>query len=143
MVTGSPKYTDEFSYHYLLEGIHCLTFQKNSIKALSQCFECLDTVISRAPINKPLLLLLDIRHSGIPDSKAFWQFSRRLVERRPYHPPLFSAIVHNQPALLDLFMLALDHLVLYGATIRYFSEDKQHQAIAWLLEQSDQSRQHQ
>jgi hypothetical protein len=124
---------EECTYIALPDGIHKLTLLASSNLALDQCFYHLDIIFYQADLNKPLLLLSDIRESGIPPIRHLWRHGRYLFERYPQLPPIYNAIVYRHNVIASGLTPVINQLAaLYGAQA-YFSQEET-DAIRWLLE---------
>lgn len=133
-----PGNTNECTYTALPAGIHELTLHTASLKALEQCFARLDTLLAHAPPHQPLLLLSDIRQSGVPRHQDLLRLALRLLRRYPQHPPLFNAVLHDTPPAFKIFVMVMEQLaLLYRAQVRFFPADQRLQAIDWLLAHRD------
>jgi hypothetical protein len=121
----------------LPDGIHELVLVASNSEALRQCFSYLDDLFAGASQAQPLLILSDIRQSGIPSPHLLWQFARALLTKHPSPPRAYNAVLQNQNAMVKVFMVVMAQLArLYGAQVRFFRDDEREQAIAWLKQQS-------
>jgi len=129
-----PEPLEECTYTYLVEGIHELTFRMPSEQALRQCFAYLDTIFSQAPTDQPLLLLSDIRQSGVPPAMPMWGLASSLRQNHPQRPLTYNAIVYPRGRISSFFILVMEQLaVLYQARIRFVAEEYE-TAKQWLLQ---------
>src|SRR5262245_31215692 len=115
-----PEPLEECTYLYLAEGIHELTLRTPTEQALRQCFAYLDTIFSKAPVDQPLLLLSDIRQSGVPPAMPMWGLASSLRQQHPQRPLTYNAILYPRGRLSSFFILVMEQLaVLYQARIHF------------------------
>ena len=130
---SSPESLEECTYTYLPEGIHELILITPSEKALHQCFAFLDPIFAQAPLDRPLLLLSDIRQAGIPPAMSLLGLASNLREKYPQRPMICNAVVYPQARLSSVFISVMEQLaVLYQARIRFVADERE-AALAWLL----------
>lgn len=131
-----------FEYKQLDHNIHELCFHESTVATLNACFACLDTIFSGAPPDETLLLLSDIRQSGIPPVAHLWSLARRVMDKHPNRPATCNVVLHNLDSrFARVFMVVMEQLAgLYRARVQFYRGDKQEQALAWLLENREMTR---
>jgi hypothetical protein len=136
MTSSSPKQVDGCAYNILPEGIHELVLLASTEKALDECFVYLDDIFSQAPVDQPLLLMSDIRQSGIPPAAHLWRNAREFLRKFPRRPHIYDAILHAEDRTPKVLLVTVGQLAgLYGATVRFFNSHQRDEAIAWLCDQ--------
>lgn len=125
-------------YNHLPNGIHELVSLARDRQALDECFDYLEQIFPEAPLDQPLLLLLDIREAGGSPLGYLWQRARQLAERCPKRPYSYAAILHNMDSpLYKVRTVALGVLAeLIHAKVVYFLHDERDKAIAWLHDEA-------
>jgi hypothetical protein len=96
----------------------------------------LDGLFAGASQAQPLLILSDIRQSGVPAPHLLWQFARSLLAKYPTPPKVHNAILHKPGSMVKVFSVVMTQLArLFGAQVRFFTESERVRAIAWLKQQ--------
>jgi hypothetical protein len=127
---------EECEYYSLSEGIHELVFHSATESSIAQCFKHLYFIFEQASLKQPLLLLSDIRESGVLPTNELWRQSRRLLAQFPHHPTVYNAVVYMPSPLFRMFTAIMEQLAqLFGAKIAFFEGTEREKAIAWLIEQ--------
>src|SRR5262245_9949241 len=122
-MSSLPEGFEECVHRYLPVGIHELVFYAPTERALRQGFVYLDAIFAQAPLERPLLILSDVRQSGIPPAMPLMGLANKLRQKYPKRPLTCNAIVYPQGQLSSVFISVMEQLaVLYQARIRFVAD---------------------
>jgi len=120
-------------YTRLDSGVHCFVFENSSRVSFDQFMDKLSTVTESSSPDKPLLVLLDWRLSGLPPLRYAFQKSQAYMKRFPNYSGGKTAYLYRMGTLITLAQ-SFVNLLHAKASGRFFAEDQQEAAIRWLLE---------
>jgi hypothetical protein len=121
--------------HYIRldNGVHSFLFEDSSRACFDQFMERLTAVTEASSPDKPLLVLLDWRKSGLPPLRYAFQKSQVYMKRFPHYSGGKTAYLYRMGTLITLAQ-SFVNLLHAKASGRFFAEDQQDAAIKWLLE---------
>ncbi len=123
--------------HYLNNDVHKLVLQEDTTEAVDEAIAHMDAILNTHDVSKPLLLLIDVRQSGVPPLQYFFRSVRTLYSAREQLPPIRAAYLYQDNVLLVLIQAFFDALRLtlgMTASRRFLQNATEFEAIEWLLE---------
>lgn len=123
--------------HYLNNDVHKLVLQEDTTEAVDEAIAHMDAILNTHDVSKPLLLLIDVRQSGVPPLQYFFRSVRKLYSAREQLPPIRAAYLYQDNVLLVLIQAFFDALRLtlgMTASRRFLQNASEFDAIEWLLE---------
>jgi hypothetical protein len=123
--------------HYLNNDIHKLVLQEDTTDAVDAAIAHMDDILNTHDANRPLLLLIDVRQSGVPPLQYFFRSVRKLYSGRENLPAIRAAYLYQDNVLLVLIQAFFDALRLtlgMEASRRFMQDAKEFEAVEWLLQ---------
>lgn len=122
-------------YQHVENDVHLFTFNKASAAAVDIFFEGLSAIYKDVTDDSIVLVIMDVRQSGLmPMSYAFRQ-ARQWVNEQPHHPAAFVAVVHKDNFLLTFMELSFKSMRL--GHLRTASFKELDAAYQWLFAKRD------
>lgn len=128
--------------HYLNNDVHKLVLQEDTTAAVDAAIAHMDDILNAHDVSTPLLLLIDVRESGVPPLQYFFRAVRKLYSARENLPPIRAAYLYQDNVLLVLIQAFFDALRLtlgMEASRRFLQNSTEFEAIDWLLQKDDES----
>lgn len=127
-----PESVGHLQYRPLPNGIRELAFIDVSDAAIEECLVVLSQILPAAPLDKTLLLLSDLRESGLPTIYHVINLAAQLMTKYRRRPHIANAVVYTLWGAQTVFAGVMMRLAaLYGAQVRFFYDHDE--AAKWLL----------
>lgn len=123
--------------HYLNNDVHKLVLQQDTSEAVDAAIAHMDDILNSHDVNETLLLLIDVRESGVPPLQYFFRSVRKLYSSREQLPSIRAAYLYQDNVLLVLIQAFFDALRLtlgMNASRRFLQNATEFEAVEWLLQ---------
>jgi hypothetical protein len=123
--------------HYLNNDVHKLVLQEDTTEAVDAAIAHMEAILDSHDVSETLLLLIDVRESGVPPLQYFFRSVRKLYSARDQLPPIRAAYLYQDNVLLVLIQAFFDALRLtlgMTASRRFLQNATEFEAVEWLLE---------
>lgn len=118
-------------YEVLDGGIHRFVWTVQKPELVDEYLAHIEHIYNTQPYNQRLRLLIDVR-AAIPPIRYGLHRSKEFFARYPMQPETRAAYICPSSILITLLDSSLRMLPL-GTERRFFLEDQEEEAIAWLL----------
>ena len=120
------------TYTHLGNGVHRIVFNISSNATTDEYFLHLERLIETCSPETTLLLLTDLRPDGAPSVTYAFRCAKRMFARHPNAPKMRGAYLlpsSGKAFLMDHFL----KLLRLNSSRRFYTGDKEDEAITWLL----------
>lgn len=122
------------SYHIRPDDIYVVEINHASEDVVDEWLKILSEIYEIWPKSRTFRYLLRYRAEGVPPISYGANQVRKWLINHADHPITRVAFIHNNSALATLLDGVVRMLRVRRATVRFFLEQREEEAIRWLLE---------